>query len=118
MSKFDPEQFMANPDSKSSEKLKKDDLIALSKHLGSEIRAKMKVEEPEGIVSQHLIKEDVLIEPASQTPASSSNGSDLSEKYEFEFEFKPLHFKREREERKREREREEKAREFELINLG
>jgi hypothetical protein len=38
MSKFEPEQFMANPDSGVFEKLKKDDLIALGKHLSLDVR--------------------------------------------------------------------------------
>ena len=74
MPKFDPGQFMANFDSGSFEKLKKDDLIALGKHIGLEIRAGMKVEEIRGIVSQHLIEEGVLEEPVSETRASSSDG--------------------------------------------
>jgi hypothetical protein len=57
------------------------------------------------IVSQHLVKEGVLKEPVFLTPASSSDGLDLSEKYKYELEIKKLEFQRE------EREREERERE-------
>ncbi|CAB4016297.1 Hypothetical predicted protein, partial [Paramuricea clavata] len=126
MSKFEPEQFMANPDSGVFEKLKKDDLMALGKHLSLDVRTAMKVEEVRSVVSQHLVKEGVLNEPVFLTPASSSDGPDLSEKYKYEFELKKLEFEREERERERERERQrdereererEKARELELRRL-
>ena len=81
MPKLDPEQFMANPDSGAFEKLKKDDLLAFGKHLGLDLRTAMKVEEVRSAVGQNLVKEDVLKEPVSQNPASSSDGLDFREKY-------------------------------------
>ena len=77
MSKLDPEQFMAHPDSGAFEKLKKDDLLALGKHLGLDVRTAMSA------VGQNLVKEDVLKEPVSQNPASSSDGPDFREKYKY-----------------------------------
>ena len=80
MSKFDPEQFMANPVSGEFEKLKKDDLLALGKHLELDVRTAVKVEEIRSVVNQHLVKEGVLKEPVCQNPTSSSDGPDISEK--------------------------------------
>ena len=108
MSKFDPEQFMANPVSGEFEKLKKDDLLALGKHLELDVRTGMKVEEIRNAVNEHLVKEGVFKEPVSQNPSSSNDGPDLSLKYKYKSELKKLEYEREREEK--EREREERAR--------
>ena len=86
MSKFDPEQFMANPISGEFEKLKMDDLLALGKHLELDVR--MKVEEIRNALSEHLVKEGVFKEPVSRNPASSNDGPDLSLKYKYELELK------------------------------
>ena len=110
MSMFDPEKFMANPDSGVFAKLKKDHLLALGKHLGLDVRTAMKVEDLRSTVSQQLVKDGVLKEPVSSNPASSSDGPDLFEKYKYELQLKKLEYERERE-----REREE--RQFELRRL-
>jgi len=111
MSKFDPEHFMANPVSGEFEKQKKDDLLALGKHLELDVRTAMKVEEIRNVVNEHLVKEGVFKEPVSQNPASSSDGRDRSLKYKYELTLKKLEYEREREREEKEREREERARE-------
>ena len=111
MSKFDPELFMANPVSGEFEKLKKDDLLVLGKHLELDVRTVMKVEEIRNAVNEHLVKEGVFKEPVSQNPASSNDGPDFSLKYKYELELKKLEYEREREREEKEREREERARE-------
>ncbi len=110
MSKFDPEQFMAKPDSGVFEKLKKDEILVLGKHLGLDVRTAMRIEDLRSAVSQTLVKDGVLKEPVYPNLASSSDGPDLSEKYKYELQLKKLEYERERE-----REREE--REFELRRL-
>ena len=102
---------MANPISAEFEKLKKDDLLALGKHLELDVRTAMKVEEIRNAVNEHLGKEGVFKEPVSRNPASSNDGPDLSLKYKYELELKKLEYQREREREEKEREREERARE-------
>ncbi len=97
MSKFDPEQFMAKPDSGVFEKLKKDDLLVLGKHLGLDVRTAMRIEDLRSAVSQTLVKDGVLKEPVYPNLASSSDGPDLSEKYKYELQLKKLEYERERE---------------------
>ena len=92
MSKFDPEQLMANPDSGAFEKLKKDDLLGLWKHLGLDVRTAIKVEDLRSVVSQYLAKEGVLKEPVSQNSASLIDRLELSEKYKYELALKKLEY--------------------------
>ena len=84
---------MANLDSGEFEKLKKDDLLALGKHLHLDVRAAMKVEEVCSAVSQYLVKESAIKEG---DPAPSSHRPELSEKYKYKLGLKKLEYQRER----------------------
>ena len=86
MPQFSPEKFMVEPTIENFNSLRKDDLVALGKHLGLEIRSTLKKREIYDLIKEHFVKEktfqqSVFIEQ-SVTTVESIDTSENSEKSE------------------------------------
>jgi hypothetical protein len=133
MSQFKPEEFMSEPTEEKFESLRKDDLIALGKHLEieSEIKSSMRKREIQKVIMEHLVHKETFEQSAlgkykntqTQSPTATSNsqvnltdqnGSDKldRERRQWQREEEERQWQRKQEERQWEREREE--REFRL----
>ena len=116
MPQFSPEEFMVEPTIKNFNSLRKDDLVALGKHLGLEIRSTLKKREIYDLIKEHFVKEktfeqSVFIEQSIDT---SENSGKSEKDRQWQREHEKILWEREREKREWEREREEKEREFRL----
>ena len=116
MPQFSPEEFMVEPTIKNFKSLRKDDLDALGKHLGLEIRSTLKKREIYDLIKEHFVKEktfeqSVFIEQSIDT---SENSGKSEKDRQWQREQEKILWEREREKREWEREREEKEREFRL----
>ena len=134
MSEFKPEEFMVEPTAEKIENLRKDDLIALGKHLKleSEIKSSMRKRDIQKVIIEHLVQQKTLEQSAlgkyqthspvtrsdsqtnlGRTNQISSEESDR-ERRQWQIDEEERQWRRRQEERQWEREREKEDREFRL----
>ena len=115
MSKFNPEQFMLEPSEDAFYDLKKDELIALAKHLKLEVKKAMRKHQIQDIIVKHLVSLKVFEEAVLETYEAFDSEE---KKLQFHLEVKKLEMQerleREEKERQERLEREGKERQERL----